>query len=181
MQHVILHLNPNLLNLILLLHIVFYSTYILHIVFYSTYIYHAVCYLWVWNQLLLSLTPLLLSFTAVQTPNPKNKMSYHRNNKNRNAENASYIHVQRDALRTVSLSAPPRSRPTNRSYNKVDVNKEPKVNLCPGEAFSLYDLLMHVVCIPMESHDDPSNLHPYAIPVLFPGHHHHHHHDVLEN
>ncbi|XP_025782766.1 uncharacterized protein C12orf50 homolog isoform X2 [Puma concolor] len=70
---------------------------------------------------------------AVQAPNPKNKMSYHRNNKNRSAENASYIHVQRDAIRTVSLSAPPRSRPTNRSYNKVDVNKEPKLNLCPDK------------------------------------------------
>ncbi|XP_019690875.2 uncharacterized protein C12orf50 homolog isoform X3 [Felis catus] len=73
---------------------------------------------------------------AVQAPNPKNKMSYHRNNKNRSAENASYIHVQRDAIRTVSLSAPPRSRPTNRSYNKVDVNKEPKLNLCPDKYMS---------------------------------------------
>ncbi|XP_053082548.1 uncharacterized protein C12orf50 homolog isoform X4 [Acinonyx jubatus] len=72
----------------------------------------------------------------VQAPNPKNKMSYHRNNKNRSAENASYIHVQRDAIRTVSLSAPPRSRPTNRSYNKVDVNKEPKLNLCPDKYMS---------------------------------------------
>ncbi|XP_042848790.1 uncharacterized protein C12orf50 homolog isoform X4 [Panthera tigris] len=73
---------------------------------------------------------------AVQAPNPQNKMSYHRNNKNRSAENASYIHVQRDAIRTVSLSAPPRSRPTNRSYNKVDVNKEPKLNLCPDKYMS---------------------------------------------
>ncbi|XP_022258978.1 uncharacterized protein C12orf50 homolog isoform X5 [Canis lupus familiaris] len=73
---------------------------------------------------------------AVQSPNPKNKMSYHRNNKNRNAENASYIHVQRDVIRTVSLSAPPRSRPTNGSYNKVDVNKEPKLNLCPDKYMS---------------------------------------------
>uniref|UniRef100_A0A8C5V9J9 Chromosome 12 open reading frame 50 n=1 Tax=Microcebus murinus TaxID=30608 RepID=A0A8C5V9J9_MICMU len=66
---------------------------------------------------------------AVQAPNPKNKMSYYRNNKNRNAENASYIHVQRDTVRTVSLNAPSRSRPANGSYNKVDVNKEPKLNL----------------------------------------------------
>ncbi|XP_029810626.1 uncharacterized protein C12orf50 homolog isoform X2 [Suricata suricatta] len=73
---------------------------------------------------------------AVQAPNPKNKLSYHRNNKSRNAENASYIHVHRDAIRTVSLSAPPRSRPTNRSYNKVDVNKEPKLNLCPDKYMS---------------------------------------------
>nr|XP_012422959.1 PREDICTED: uncharacterized protein C12orf50 homolog isoform X2 [Odobenus rosmarus divergens] len=72
----------------------------------------------------------------VQAPNPKNKMSYHRNNKNRNAENASYIHVQRDAIRTVSLSAAPRSRPTNGSYNKVDVNKEPKYSLCPDKYMS---------------------------------------------
>ncbi|XP_072629104.1 uncharacterized protein C12orf50 homolog isoform X6 [Canis lupus baileyi] len=72
----------------------------------------------------------------VQSPNPKNKMSYHHNNKNRNAENASYIHVQRDVIRTVSLSAPPRSRPTNGSYNKVDVNKEPKLNLCPDKYMS---------------------------------------------
>ncbi|XP_019657803.1 uncharacterized protein C12orf50 homolog isoform X3 [Ailuropoda melanoleuca] len=70
---------------------------------------------------------------AVQAPNPQNKMSYHCNNKNRNTENASYIHVQRDAIRTVSLSAPPRSRPTNGSYSKVDVNKEPKFNLCPDK------------------------------------------------
>ncbi|XP_035943148.1 uncharacterized protein C12orf50 homolog isoform X2 [Halichoerus grypus] len=73
---------------------------------------------------------------AVQAPNPKNKMTYHRNNKNRNAENTSYIHVQRDAIRTVSLSAPPRSRPTNGSYNKVDVNKEPKFSLCPDKYMS---------------------------------------------
>nr|XP_044599678.1 uncharacterized protein C12orf50 homolog isoform X5 [Equus asinus]XP_044599680.1 uncharacterized protein C12orf50 homolog isoform X5 [Equus asinus]XP_044599688.1 uncharacterized protein C12orf50 homolog isoform X5 [Equus asinus]XP_044599690.1 uncharacterized protein C12orf50 homolog isoform X5 [Equus asinus]XP_044599696.1 uncharacterized protein C12orf50 homolog isoform X5 [Equus asinus]XP_044599702.1 uncharacterized protein C12orf50 homolog isoform X5 [Equus asinus]XP_044599708.1 uncharac len=73
---------------------------------------------------------------AVQTPNPQNKMSYHHNNKNRNAENASYIHVQRDAVRTVSLNAPPRSRPRNGSYNKVDVTKEPKLNLCPDKYMS---------------------------------------------
>ncbi|XP_034843177.1 uncharacterized protein C12orf50 homolog isoform X2 [Mirounga angustirostris] len=73
---------------------------------------------------------------AVQAPNPKNKMTYHRNNKNRNAENTSYIHVQRDAIRTVSRSAPPRSRPTNGSYNKVDVNKEPKFSLCPDKYMS---------------------------------------------
>ncbi|XP_060049520.1 uncharacterized protein C12orf50 homolog [Erinaceus europaeus] len=64
---------------------------------------------------------------AVQAQNPKNKMSY-RNNKNRNAENAPYIHVQRDAVRAVSLNAPPRSRPTNGSYNKGDTNKEPKLS-----------------------------------------------------
>ncbi|XP_026964050.1 uncharacterized protein C12orf50 homolog [Sagmatias obliquidens] len=73
---------------------------------------------------------------AVQSPNPKNKMSYHRNNKNRNSENASYIHGQRDAVRTVSMNAPPRSRPTNGSYNKVDVNKEPKFNLCSDKYMS---------------------------------------------
>uniref|UniRef100_F7CD42 Chromosome 28 C12orf50 homolog n=1 Tax=Equus caballus TaxID=9796 RepID=F7CD42_HORSE len=73
---------------------------------------------------------------AVQTPNPQNKMSYHHNNKNRNAENASYIHVQRDAVRTVSLNAPPCSRPRNGSYNKVDVTKEPKLNLCPDKYMS---------------------------------------------
>ncbi|XP_070456201.1 uncharacterized protein C12orf50 homolog isoform X13 [Equus przewalskii] len=72
----------------------------------------------------------------VQTPNPQNKMSYHHNNKNRNAENASYIHVQRDAVRTVSLNAPPCSRPRNGSYNKVDVTKEPKLNLCPDKYMS---------------------------------------------
>uniref|UniRef100_A0A8C8ZL73 Chromosome 12 open reading frame 50 n=1 Tax=Prolemur simus TaxID=1328070 RepID=A0A8C8ZL73_PROSS len=66
---------------------------------------------------------------AVQASNSKNKMSYYRNNKNRNAENASYIHVQRETVRTVSLNAPPRSRPANGTYNKVDVNKEPKLNL----------------------------------------------------
>ncbi|KAM9673840.1 uncharacterized protein C12orf50 homolog isoform 2-T2 [Trichechus inunguis] len=73
---------------------------------------------------------------AVQAPNSKNKMSYHRNNKNRNAENTSYVHVQGDAVRTVSLNAPPRSRATNGSYNKVDVNKEPKLNLCPDKYMS---------------------------------------------
>ncbi|XP_062058017.1 uncharacterized protein C12orf50 homolog isoform X2 [Lepus europaeus] len=72
----------------------------------------------------------------VQTPNPKNKMNYHRNNKSRNAENASYIHVQRDAVRNVSLNAQPCSRPTNGSYNKVDVNKEPKLNLYPDKYMS---------------------------------------------
>nr|KAF6493862.1 hypothetical protein HJG63_001678 [Rousettus aegyptiacus] len=72
----------------------------------------------------------------VQAPNPKNKMSYHRNHKNGNAENASHIHVQRDAVRTVSLSATPRSRPTNGFYNKVNVNKEPKLNLCPDKYMS---------------------------------------------
>nr|XP_002711422.2 uncharacterized protein C12orf50 homolog isoform X3 [Oryctolagus cuniculus] len=73
---------------------------------------------------------------AVQAPNPKNKMNYHRNNKSRNAENASYIHVQRDAVRNVSLNAQPRSRPTNGSYTKVDVNKEPKLNLYPDKYMS---------------------------------------------
>jgi hypothetical protein len=63
-------------------------------------------------------------------------MNYHHNNKNRNAKNASYIHVQRDAVRTVPLNAPHRSRPTNGSYNKADVNKEPKLNLCAGEALT---------------------------------------------
>lgn len=60
-------------------------------------------------------------------------MSYHHHNKNRNAENTSYMHVQRDAVRTVTLNTPPRSRPTGGTYNKTDVNKEPKLNLCPGE------------------------------------------------
>ncbi|XP_066110893.1 uncharacterized protein C12orf50 homolog [Saccopteryx bilineata] len=73
---------------------------------------------------------------ALQTPNPKNKTSYHRNNKDRNAKNASYIHVQRDAVRTVSLNAPPCSRPTNGFYNKVNVNKEPKLGLCPDKYMS---------------------------------------------
>lgn len=76
-------------------------------------------------------------FTALQTPNPKNKTSYHRSNKDRNAENASYIHVQRDAVRTVSLNAPPCSRPTHGFYNKINANKEPKLNLCPGGALDL--------------------------------------------
>lgn len=110
-----------------------------------------------------------LSFTAVQAPNPKNKMSYHRNHKNGNAENASHIHVQRDAVRTVSLSATPRSRPTNGFYNKVNVNKEPKLNLCPGEALCLPGLLMSVVCIPMEFPNGPTNLHCYLLlPSPFP-------------
>ncbi|MEJ1272550.1 hypothetical protein NN561_003402 [Cricetulus griseus] len=68
---------------------------------------------------------------AGHTPNPKHKMSYHHHNKNRNAENASYMHVQRDSVRTVTLNTPPRSRPTSGPYNKDDVNKEPKLNLCP--------------------------------------------------
>ncbi|XP_062971593.1 uncharacterized protein C12orf50 homolog isoform X1 [Cynocephalus volans] len=70
---------------------------------------------------------------AEQASNPQNKVSYHRNNKNRNAENASYIHVQKNAVRTVSLNAPSRSRPTNGSYNNAVVNKEPKLNLCPDK------------------------------------------------
>uniref|UniRef100_A0A087WQ33 RIKEN cDNA 1700017N19 gene n=2 Tax=Mus musculus TaxID=10090 RepID=A0A087WQ33_MOUSE len=73
---------------------------------------------------------------AVHIPNPKHKMSYHHHNKNRNAENASYTHAPRDAVRTVTLNAPPRSRPTSRSYNKADVNKEPKLNLCPDKHMS---------------------------------------------
>ncbi|KAK2500832.1 hypothetical protein MC885_002288, partial [Smutsia gigantea] len=70
-------------------------------------------------------------FKKVQAPNPQNKMSYHRNNKNRNAGNASYIHAHRDVVRPVKSNARPHSRPTNRSYNKANVNKEPKLNLCP--------------------------------------------------
>ncbi|XP_059101206.1 uncharacterized protein C12orf50 homolog isoform X1 [Peromyscus eremicus] len=73
---------------------------------------------------------------AVHTPNPKHKMSYHHHNKNRNAENTSYMHVQRDAVRTVTLNTPPRSRPTGGSYNKTDINKEPKLNLCPDKHMS---------------------------------------------
>ncbi|XP_049737545.1 uncharacterized protein C12orf50 homolog [Elephas maximus indicus] len=73
---------------------------------------------------------------AVQAPNSKNKVSYHRNNKNRNAENTSYVHAQRDTVRTVSLNAPPCSRATNGSSSKVDVNKEPKLNPCPDKHMS---------------------------------------------
>ncbi|XP_044797792.1 uncharacterized protein C12orf50 homolog isoform X1 [Bubalus bubalis] len=73
---------------------------------------------------------------AVQASNPKNKMSYHRNNKNKNSENASYIHVQRDTVRTVSLNAPPHGRPPHGSYNKADVNKEPKFELCSDKYMS---------------------------------------------
>ncbi|XP_021102195.1 uncharacterized protein C12orf50 homolog isoform X2 [Heterocephalus glaber] len=73
---------------------------------------------------------------AVQDPNPKNKMNYHYHNKNRNAENASHIHFRRDAVRTVTLSDPPCNRPTNGSYNKADVNKEPKINVCPDKYMS---------------------------------------------
>lgn len=88
------------------------------------------------RSFLLILSPIFF-FTALQTPNPKNKTSYHRSNKDRNAENASYIHVQRDAVRTVSLNAPPCSRPTHGFYNKINANKEPKLNLCPGGALDL--------------------------------------------
>ncbi|XP_064232748.1 uncharacterized protein C12orf50 homolog [Aotus nancymaae] len=73
---------------------------------------------------------------AAQTPGPQNKMSYHRNNKNRNTENASYVHVERDAVRSVSLNAPPRSRPTQGSYNEVHVNKAPKPNVSPDKHIS---------------------------------------------
>ncbi|XP_037014518.2 uncharacterized protein C12orf50 homolog isoform X2 [Artibeus jamaicensis] len=73
---------------------------------------------------------------AVETPNLKNKMSYHHNNKDRNAEGASYIRVQRDAVRTVSVSAPHCSRPTNGFNNKINVNKDPKLNLCPDKYIS---------------------------------------------
>ncbi|XP_074127031.1 uncharacterized protein C12orf50 homolog isoform X7 [Sminthopsis crassicaudata] len=68
-----------------------------------------------------------------QAPNPKNKMSYQRNDKNRNTENASYVHVQRETVRSISLNSPARGRPTNGTYNKVNVNKEPKLNLCPDK------------------------------------------------
>ncbi|XP_074082651.1 uncharacterized protein C12orf50 homolog isoform X9 [Macrotis lagotis] len=68
---------------------------------------------------------------AAQAPNPKNKVSYQRNDKNRNVENASYVHIQRETVRSVSLNSPARGRPTNGTYNKVNVNKEPKLNLCP--------------------------------------------------
>lgn len=61
-------------------------------------------------------------------------MNYHHHNKNRNAENASYLHVRREAVRTVPLSAPPCSRPANGSCHKADVHKDPKINVCPGGA-----------------------------------------------
>ncbi|XP_072511624.1 uncharacterized protein C12orf50 homolog isoform X1 [Notamacropus eugenii] len=70
---------------------------------------------------------------AAQAPNPKNKMSYQRNDKNRNTENASYVHVQRETIRSVSLNSPARGRPTNGTYNKINVNKDPKLNLCPDK------------------------------------------------
>lgn len=62
-------------------------------------------------------------------------MNYHHQNKNRNAEKASYMHGQRDSVRTVTRSAPPRRRPTPGFHNKADVNKD-KLNLCPGEGLS---------------------------------------------
>ncbi|XP_049639083.1 uncharacterized protein C12orf50 homolog isoform X2 [Suncus etruscus] len=71
---------------------------------------------------------------AAQVQNPKNKTSYHRNNKNRNAENAACL--QRDVVKPVSLKAPPHSKPTNGTYNKVDLNKEPKFNLCSDKYVS---------------------------------------------
>ncbi|KAI5931931.1 hypothetical protein MM560_G554n3 [Manis javanica] len=70
---------------------------------------------------------------AVQAPNSQNKMRDHRNYKNRNVENASYIHAQRDAVKPVSLNAPSYSRPMNSSYIKGNVNKEPKPNRCPDK------------------------------------------------
>ncbi|XP_036615280.1 uncharacterized protein C12orf50 homolog isoform X1 [Trichosurus vulpecula] len=70
---------------------------------------------------------------AAQAPNPKNKMSYQRNDKNRNVENAAYVHVQRETVRSVSLNSAARGRPTNGTYNKVSVNKDPKLNLCPDK------------------------------------------------
>ncbi|XP_073070240.1 uncharacterized protein C12orf50 homolog [Manis javanica] len=70
---------------------------------------------------------------SVQAPNSQNKMRDHRNYKDRNAENASCIHAQRDAVKPVSLNAPPYSRPMNSSYNKGNVNKEPKSNCCPDK------------------------------------------------
>ncbi|XP_036880167.2 uncharacterized protein C12orf50 homolog isoform X3 [Manis javanica] len=73
---------------------------------------------------------------AVQALNPQNKMKDHSNYKNRNAENASYIHAQRDDVKTVSLNAPSYSRPMNSSYNKDNVNKEPKPNRCPDKYMS---------------------------------------------
>ncbi|XP_074181428.1 uncharacterized protein C12orf50 homolog isoform X1 [Rhinolophus sinicus] len=73
---------------------------------------------------------------AVQAPNPKSKMSYHHNNKTRNAENASSIHVQSNAVKTASLNAPPHSRPTNGFSNRVHVYKEPKLHLCPDKYMS---------------------------------------------
>lgn len=76
----------------------------------------------------LSFTPFPLSFTAVQAPNSQNKMRDHRNYKDRNAENASYIHAQRDAVKPVPLNVPSYSRPMNSSYIKGNVNKEPKPN-----------------------------------------------------
>nr|XP_036880170.1 uncharacterized protein C12orf50 homolog isoform X2 [Manis javanica] len=73
---------------------------------------------------------------AVQALNPQNKMKDHSNYKNRNAENASHIHAQRDDVKTVSLNAPSYSRPMNSSYNKDNVNKEPKPNRCPDKYMS---------------------------------------------
>ncbi|XP_057342880.1 uncharacterized protein C12orf50 homolog isoform X2 [Manis pentadactyla] len=73
---------------------------------------------------------------AVQALNPQNKMRDHRNYKNRNAENATYIHAQRDDVKPVSLNAPSHSRPMNSSYNKDNVNKEPKPNRCPDKYMS---------------------------------------------
>ncbi|XP_032972817.1 uncharacterized protein C12orf50 homolog isoform X1 [Rhinolophus ferrumequinum] len=73
---------------------------------------------------------------AVQASNPKSKMSYHHNNKTRNAENASSIHVQSNAVRTASLNAPPHSRPANGFSSRVHVYKEPKLHLCPDRYMS---------------------------------------------
>uniref|UniRef100_A0A4X2L7D0 Chromosome 12 open reading frame 50 n=1 Tax=Vombatus ursinus TaxID=29139 RepID=A0A4X2L7D0_VOMUR len=70
---------------------------------------------------------------AAQAPNPKNKMNYQRNDKNRSVENASYVHVQRETVRSVSLNSPACSRPANGTYTKVSVNKDPKLNLCPDK------------------------------------------------
>lgn len=89
-------------------------------------------------------------------------MSYHRNHRNRNSENAAYIHVQKDAVKTVSWNAPPRGRPTNGSYNRADINKEPKFNLCSGEALYLEKFLTPVCGL-----QGPANLNCYRLPSSF--------------
>lgn len=107
----------------------------------------------------LSLVPFSLSFIIAVPSNPKIKWVTIGIIKTKILR-MHPISMFREVLSELfPLNAPPHGRPTHGSYNKADVNKEPKFNLCSGESPHLHRLwFMSVICIPVRCPDGPTNL-----------------------
>lgn len=89
-----------------------------------------------------SLSPFLYYSSAAFKS--QNKMSYHRNNKNKNSWECILYPCSERCCQNCLTECTSHGRPTHGSYNKADVNKRPNSNLCSGESPHLHRLLIHV-------------------------------------